>query len=106
MNVIDVHDLTKSFNGKTVVDHVSMVVGRGEISGFLGPNGSGKTTTIRVMCGLLKPDTGHGTVLGHDLLEPGVLGDRHAIRTRDPEALVRSSPADLCSPPEESGETN
>ena len=72
MNVIDVHDLTKSFNGKTVVDHVSMVVGRGEISGFLGPNGSGKTTTIRVMCGLLKPDTGHGTVLGHDLLTDGL----------------------------------
>lgn len=72
MNVIDVHDLTKSFSGKTVVDHVSMSVGRGEISGFLGPNGSGKTTTIRVMCGLLRPDEGHGEVLGHDLLTEGL----------------------------------
>lgn len=72
MNVIDVHDLTKSFNGKTVVDHVSMSVGQGEISGFLGPNGSGKTTTIRVMCGLLRPDEGYGKVLGYDILEEGL----------------------------------
>src|SRR5690606_14241700 len=65
---IDVHDLVKRFNGKTVVDHVSMQVNAGEIVGFLGPNGSGKTTTIRLMCGLLTPDEGHGQVLGHDLL--------------------------------------
>ena len=65
---IDVHDLVKRFGDKTVVDHVSMKVGYGEIVGFLGPNGSGKTTTIRMMCGLLTPDEGNGEVLGYDLL--------------------------------------
>ncbi|WP_435998821.1 ABC transporter ATP-binding protein [Rhizobium sp. LjRoot30] len=66
--VIDVHELTKSFNGRTVVDHVSMQVGKGRIHGFLGPNGSGKTTTIRLLCGLLTPDSGTGTCLGFDIL--------------------------------------
>ncbi|WP_172294695.1 ABC transporter ATP-binding protein [Pseudoruegeria sp. HB172150] len=66
---IEVHDLVKRFGDKTVVDNVSMTVQRGEIAGFLGPNGSGKTTTIRVMCGLLTPDAGHGTVLGYDLTQ-------------------------------------
>ena len=61
MNVIDVHDLVKRYGDNTVVDHLSMQVARGEITGFLGPNGSGKTTTIRVMCGLLTPDQGEGT---------------------------------------------
>ena len=69
MNAIDVHGLVKRYGTATVVDNVSMTVERGEISGFLGPNGSGKTTTIRVMCGLLTPDAGHGTVLGFDLLK-------------------------------------
>ncbi|MHA6644248.1 ABC transporter ATP-binding protein [Mesorhizobium sp. A623] len=64
MNVIDVHGLVKRFGDKTVVDHVTMNVAQGEIVGFLGPNGSGKTTTIRIMCGLLTPDEGEGTVLG------------------------------------------
>jgi ABC-2 type transport system ATP-binding protein len=67
MNAIDVHDLVKRFGTKTVVDHVSMTVAEGEIVGFLGPNGSGKTTTIRIMCGLLTPDEGGGEVLGYDL---------------------------------------
>ena len=67
MNVIDVHGLTKRYGGKTVVDNVSLKVREGEISGFLGPNGSGKTTTIRMMCGLLTPDRGDGLVLGMDL---------------------------------------
>ncbi|MDR7031489.1 ABC transporter ATP-binding protein [Mesorhizobium sp. BE184] len=67
MNVIDVRDLTKRFGDKTVVDHVTMTVAEGEIVGFLGPNGSGKTTTIRIMCGLLTPDEGEGTVLGFDI---------------------------------------
>jgi ABC-2 type transport system ATP-binding protein len=67
MNVIEVQDLVKRFGDKTVVDRVSMTVQKGEISGFLGPNGSGKTTTIRVMCGLLTPDGGSGHVLGHDI---------------------------------------
>ena len=66
--VIDVHGLTKSFNGKVVVDHVDLSVRRGEIVGFLGPNGSGKTTTIRMMCGLLLPDEGEGTCLGFDIV--------------------------------------
>lgn len=65
---IDVHDLDKHFGDKHVVDHLSMQVRRGEIFGFLGPNGSGKTTSIRLMCGLLTPDSGHGTCLGHDIL--------------------------------------
>jgi ABC-2 type transport system ATP-binding protein len=67
MNAIEVHDLVKRFGTKTVVDHVSMNVAEGEIVGFLGPNGSGKTTTIRIMCGLLTPDEGSGKVLGYDL---------------------------------------
>jgi len=67
MNVIEVKDLTKRYGSKTVVDQVTMSVAQGEISGFLGPNGSGKTTTIRVMCGLLTPDGGTGQVLGYDL---------------------------------------
>ncbi|MER9423364.1 ABC transporter ATP-binding protein [Mesorhizobium sp. M0317] len=67
MNAIDVHGLVKRFGDKTVVDHVTMTVGEGEIVGFLGPNGSGKTTTIRIMCGLLTPDEGEGTVLGFNV---------------------------------------
>jgi len=65
--VIDVRNLTKRYGGKTVVDHVSLAVPRGKIYGFLGPNGSGKTTTIRMICGLLTPDEGEGTCLGLDL---------------------------------------
>ncbi|MCX5579175.1 ABC transporter ATP-binding protein [Kaistia terrae] len=66
--VIDIHGLTKRFGNKTVVDDVSLDVRRGEIVGFLGPNGSGKTTTIRMICGLLRPDGGNGTCLGMDIL--------------------------------------
>ena len=62
--VIDVHGLTKSFGGRVVVRDLSMQVRRGTIFGFLGPNGSGKTTTIRMLCGLLTPDQGSGTCLG------------------------------------------
>jgi ABC-2 type transport system ATP-binding protein len=65
--VIDVHGLTKSFNGRAVVRDLSMQVKRGTIFGFLGPNGSGKTTTIRMLCGLLTPDQGNGTCLGYDI---------------------------------------
>jgi ABC-2 type transport system ATP-binding protein len=64
---IDVAGLTKRFGDKTVVDQFSMQVPRGQIYGFLGPNGSGKTTTIRMICGLLTPDEGRGTVLGYDI---------------------------------------
>jgi ABC-2 type transport system ATP-binding protein len=64
---IDVKDLNKHFGDKHVVNNVSLRVRQGEIFGFLGPNGSGKTTTIRMMCGLLKPDSGSGTCLGYDI---------------------------------------
>ena len=64
---IDVAHLTKSFGGRTVVNNVSIQVKRGEIYGFLGPNGSGKTTTMRLICGLLTPDRGSGTCLGYDI---------------------------------------
>ncbi|MDH6230606.1 ABC-2 type transport system ATP-binding protein [Mesorhizobium soli] len=72
MNAIDVRGLVKRFGSATAVDHVSMSVARGEIVGFLGPNGSGKTTTIRMMCGLLTPDAGEGQVLGYDLRTEGL----------------------------------
>jgi len=64
---IDVSGLSKSFNGREVVHDLSMRVRRGSIYGFLGPNGSGKTTTIRMLCGLLTPDSGEGTCLGFDI---------------------------------------
>ncbi len=64
---IDVKGLTKSFGGREVVHELSMQVRRGSIYGFLGPNGSGKTTTIRMLCGLLTPDGGEGTCLGYDI---------------------------------------
>jgi ABC-2 type transport system ATP-binding protein len=65
--VIDVHDLHKSFGAKIVVAGLDLQVDAGEICGFLGANGSGKTTTIRLLCGLLTPDGGSGTCLGFDL---------------------------------------
>ena len=68
-HVIDVHGLTKRFGRRTVVDGVALAVRRGEIYGFLGPNGSGKTTSIRLMCGLLTPDSGRGTCLGFDIMK-------------------------------------
>ncbi len=70
---IDVHDLTKSFGGRTVVDKFSIQVPRGQVWGFLGPNGSGKTTTIRMLCGLLVPDSGTGTCLGYDIKSQSAL---------------------------------
>lgn len=65
--VIDVRGLTKRFGGRTVVDHFDLQLDEGRICGFLGPNGSGKTTTLRIICGLLIPEEGEGTVLGLDL---------------------------------------
>ncbi|MCP5517865.1 MAG: ABC transporter ATP-binding protein [Verrucomicrobiales bacterium] len=64
---IDVRGMTKSFAGHVVVDSIAMRVRRGEIYGFLGPNGSGKTTFLRLLCGLLRPDAGEGTCLGFDV---------------------------------------
>jgi ABC-2 type transport system ATP-binding protein len=75
--VIDVRGLTKRFGGKTVVDHFDLAVPKGAIYGFLGPNGSGKTTTIRMVCGLLRPDEGSGKVLDFD-----VLRESRAIKER------------------------
>ncbi len=66
---IEVRNLSKSFDGKLVVDNVSLRVKRGVIFGFLGPNGSGKTTTIRMLCGLLVPDSGEGQCLGFDIIK-------------------------------------
>ncbi len=72
---IEVRGLTKWFSGRTVVDHVDLAVRPGRICGFLGPNGSGKTTTLRMICGLLIPDEGEGEVLGLDLRR-----ERNAIK--------------------------
>ena len=74
---IDVTGITKSFGGKVVVNNISLRVEQGEIYGFLGPNGSGKTTFIRMLCGLLKPDSGSGRCLGLD-----VMADAARIKTK------------------------
>jgi len=65
--VIDVQGITKRFGNRTVVNNIPMQVRRGEIYGFLGPNGSGKTTFLRMLCGLLTPDAGSGRCLGYDI---------------------------------------
>ena len=65
---IDVRGLTKKYGGRAVVNQVDLQVPAGTICGFLGPNGSGKTTTIRMLCGLLTPDAGSGTCLGYDIV--------------------------------------
>ena len=88
---IDVQGLNKHFGDKHVVKDVSLRVHRGEIFGFLGPNGSGKTTTIRMMCGLLKPDSGSGTCLGyrHPARESR---DQAQCRLHDAEILLLGGP--------------
>lgn len=65
--IIDVKNLTKVYGDKTVVDNISLQVKQGDIYGFLGPNGSGKTTSIRMVCGLLPITKGEGTCLGYDI---------------------------------------
>ncbi len=67
MNAIEVRGLTKRFGTLTAVDHIDLDVAQGEIVGFLGPNGSGKTTTLRMLCGLLRPDEGNGRCVGYDV---------------------------------------
>ena len=71
---LEVSGLTKKFGNFTAVDHVSFTVRPGEVLGYLGPNGSGKTTTIRMLCGLMKPTEGTARIMGIDV-------------TRDPEAV-------------------
>ena len=71
--VIDVHGLRKSFGTLKVVNGLSLQVAKGEICGFLGANGSGKTTTIRMLCGLLSADSGYGTCLGLDIVHQAPL---------------------------------
>jgi ABC-2 type transport system ATP-binding protein len=80
--VIEVEGLTKSFNGRTVVKGLTMQVRKGLIYGFLGPNGSGKTTTIRMLCGLLTPDSGRGTCLGYDILTQSAAIERLGLGNR------------------------
>lgn len=75
---IDVRGLNKSFGDKHVVRDVSLQVEEGKICGFLGPNGSGKTTTLRMLCGLLTPDSGEGTALGLDIIGQANLIKRRA----------------------------
>ncbi len=77
MNIIEVRDLTKRFNGLTAVDHISFEVKKGEIFAFLGPNGAGKSTTIKILTTILPPTEGDVRVNGHD-------------PARDPDAVRRS----------------
>jgi ABC-2 type transport system ATP-binding protein len=65
--MINVQDLTKRFNGKTVLNEINFQVQKGEIFGYLGPNGAGKTTTMRIILGLLRPTSGNALVFGDDL---------------------------------------
>ena len=74
---IDVKGLVKRYGNRTVVDHVDLKIMPGRICGFLGPNGSGKTTTLRMICGLLTPDGGEGTCLGHD-----IISERDAVKAQ------------------------
>src|SRR5688572_7602876 len=74
---IDVCGMTKKFGERTVVNHIDLQVRAGEIFGFLGPNGSGKTTFIRMLCGLLRADAGSGTCLGYDVISESESIKRH-----------------------------
>ncbi|MDB5560797.1 MAG: multidrug transporter ATP-binding protein [Hyphomicrobiales bacterium] len=81
--VIAITGLTKTFGDKRVVDDFDITVPKGAIYGFLGPNGSGKTTTIRMLCGLLTPDAGQGTCLGFDILrEPDKIKEQVGYMTQ------------------------
>jgi len=77
LNTIEVHNLTKKFGDFTAVDHISFEVAQGEVLGFLGANGAGKTTAMRMLCGLSKPTSGSGRVAGFDMV-------------REPEKIKKS----------------
>ena len=74
---IDVRGMTKRFGDRLAVDHVDLQVRTGEICGFLGPNGSGKTTFLRMLCGLLRADDGQGTCLGYNVMTQSEIIKRH-----------------------------
>ena len=78
-NIITVNNLTKQFGSFTAVDHITFAVSRGEIFGFLGANGAGKTTAMRMLCGLSKPTSGGGNVAGFDLRTQGEQIKRHSL---------------------------
>ena len=75
--ILSVRELTKRFGTFTAVDRISFDVGRGEIFGFLGANGAGKTTAMRMLCGLSLPTSGRGTVAGCDILRESEAIKRH-----------------------------
>jgi ABC-2 type transport system ATP-binding protein len=67
-SIIEIHDLTRRFGALTAVDHLNLTVAKGEISGLVGPDGAGKTTTLRMLCGLMDPSEGGARVAGHDVV--------------------------------------
>ncbi len=75
-DVIDVHNLTKTFGSYTAVNHISFSVKRGEIFGFLGPNGAGKTTTCRMLTGVIRPDAGEISILGRSIVKTPLLAKK------------------------------
>jgi ABC-2 type transport system ATP-binding protein len=75
--IIETHDLTRRFGNLTAVDHLNLTVAAGEIFGLVGPDGAGKTTTLRMLCGLVNPTEGSAIVAGHDVMrEPQAVKDR------------------------------
>ncbi|HEV2447482.1 MAG TPA: ABC transporter ATP-binding protein, partial [Candidatus Sulfopaludibacter sp.] len=75
--VIEIHDLTRRFESLTAVDHLNLTVAPGEIFGLVGPDGAGKTTTLRMLCGLMAPSEGSARIAGHDVArEPQQVKDR------------------------------
>ena len=91
--VISVKDLTKKFGDFTAVDHITLQVRRGEIFGFLGANGAGKTTAMRMLCGLSYPTSGNGTVAGYDILRQAEDIKRHIGYMSQKFSLYESSPS-------------
>ena len=76
-DIIEIHDLTRRFGAITAVDHLNLTVPKGEIFGLVGPDGAGKTTTLRMLCGLMDPTAGGARIAGHDVVrEPQAVKDR------------------------------